>query len=154
MVAHRSHTIGEVRPAGGSQEGIMRWSLAVAVTIVLGLACTMSFEWPAIRAFGNEPFWNVTIPAADSIVYGRMGEPDISFPYEASDYFEGDSALVFGPLRDPSDRHEIEIRIIAEDCQDTMADIVHPMRALVVFDGEELSGCARYMAPEESVAEH
>jgi len=132
----------------------MQWSLAVAVTIVLGLACTMSFEWPTIRAFGNEPFWNVTIPVGDSIVYGRMGEADISFPYVASDVTEGDSVLVLGPLRDSSDEHEIEVRITAGDCQDTMADIVHPMRALVVIDGEDLSGCARYMVPEASVGEH
>ena len=132
----------------------MQWSLAVAVTIVLGLACTMSFEWPTIRAFGNEPFWNVTIPVGDSIVYGRMGEADISFPYAASDVTEGDSVLVLGPLRDSSDEHEIEVRITAGDCQDTMADIVHPMRALVVIDGEDLSGCARYMVPEKPVEDH
>jgi len=132
----------------------MRWSLAVTVTIALGLACTMSLEGPAIRAFGNEPFWNVTIPVGDSIVYGRMGEADISFPYDASDYVEGDSALILGPLRASSGEHEIEVRIAAGDCQDTMADVVHPMRALVVFDGEELSGCARYMVPEKPVEDH
>lgn len=132
----------------------MRWSLAITVSMVLGLACTMSIEGPAIRAFGNEPFWNVTIPVGDSIVYGRMGEVDISFPYEASDFVEGDSALIVGPLRDSSDEHELEVRITAVDCQDTMADVVHPMRARVVIDGEELSGCARYVVPEASVEEH
>lgn len=132
----------------------MRWSLVVAVPIALSLGCTDSVERREIRAFGNEPFWNVTIPVGDSIVYGRMGEADISFPYEASVYVEGDSALILGPLRNPSDEHELEIRIVAEDCQDTMADVVHPMRALVVIDGEELSGCARFVVPEASSEEH
>jgi len=130
----------------------MRWSPFLTVTIALGLGCTMSLEGPAIRAFGNEPFWNVTIPVGDSIVFGRMGEPNLSFTYAASDLVQGDSVLflVVGPLRDPADRHEIEIRIFAEDCQDTMADVVHPMRARVVLDGEELSGCARFVDPEAS----
>ncbi|NNK47490.1 MAG: hypothetical protein HKP01_01310 [Gemmatimonadetes bacterium] len=129
----------------------MRWTVPVAVAIAAGLACSpFHFEWPALRAFGNEPFWNVTIPVSDSIVYGRMGEANVSFPYEPSDYVEGDSALVLGPLRDPSDEHEITIRITAEDCQDTMADVVHPMRARVVIDGEELFGCARYLEKTSS----
>jgi uncharacterized membrane protein len=129
----------------------MRCSLGLAIALPLGLACHPSHtEGPAIRAFGNEPFWSVTIPVADSIVYGRMGEVNISFAYVAADHLDSDSAFVFGPMRDGSNQHTIEIRISAADCQDTMADIVHPMRARVVIDGEELSGCARYVVPEAS----
>ena len=122
----------------------MRWSLGAATMMLLVPACSPPYmEGLALRAFGNEPFWNVTI--ADSIVYGRLGEEDISFPNAESDYAEGDSVLVLGPLRDRTGEHEIEIRISFVDCQDTMADMVHPMRARVIIDGEELSGCARML---------
>jgi uncharacterized membrane protein len=126
----------------------MRWSLA-AILVSASLSCgSPGAEVPDLRAFGNEPFWSVTIPTADSIVYGRMGEVDIPFPYEGSEYVEGDSIFVLGPIHDATGQHEIEIRISTQDCQDTMADVVHPMRALVTIDGEELSGCAR----QDSVA--
>jgi uncharacterized membrane protein len=116
----------------------------VAIVIALVPACSTSEpDSLALRAFGNEPFWNVTID--DSLVYGRLGEADISFPNAASDYVEGDSVVVLGPLRDRTGEHEIEIRISFVDCQDTMADMVHPMRARVIIDGEELSGCARML---------
>jgi uncharacterized membrane protein len=117
----------------------------------LGLGCTSyDPDLPALRAFGNEPFWSVTIPAGDSIVYSRLGAAEISFPLEVPR--ETDSVRVYGPLKDPTGQHEIEVRVSTEDCQDTMADIVHPMRARVVIDGEELFGCARWLdveAPRE-----
>jgi len=115
-----------------------------ALLVVLSMACGSSEpETPGFRAFGNEPFWNVTLSAADGIVYGRMGEAEIRFPYQAPHYARSDSAiLVFGPVRDSGTEHEIEVRISAEECPDTMADVVHPMQARVIVDGEELDGCA------------
>ena len=54
----------------------MRWSLSAATLMLLVPACSSPYlEGLALRAFGNEPFWNVTI--ADSLVYGRLGEEDI-----------------------------------------------------------------------------
>lgn len=127
----------------------MRWTLATTAAITLSLACVeYNIEMPAFRAFGNEPFWNVTIPLTDSIAYDRMGEARIWFPFEASDYVEDDSVFVLGPIHDATGLHEIEIRISVQGCQDTMADVVHPMRSLITIDGEELSGCAR----QDSVA--
>lgn len=121
----------------------MRWIL-VAIAAAPLLACGQPpVEASSLRAFGNEPFWNVSIRVGDSIVYGRMGETEIPFPYEAPDFADGDSAFVYGPILDGTGRHTIEIRISRQDCQDTMADVIHPMRAWVTLDGEELSGCAR-----------
>ena len=121
-------------------------NLAVTTLVVLGLACGRSESGTrGLRAFGNEPFWNVTL-SANGIVYGRLGEADISFPYESPVHAGDESATqVFGPLTDISGHHEIEVRIWPEDCQDTMADAVHPMRATVRLDGEELTGCARQL---------
>jgi uncharacterized membrane protein len=123
----------------------MRWTLAAAASIVLGLACGPADLGPtALRAFGNEPFWNVTVSDTAGIVYERLGEEKVIFPYQAATHPADDgTTLLFGPLRTESGEHEIEIRISKEDCQDTMADAVHPMRAIVILDGEELLGCAR-----------
>jgi uncharacterized membrane protein len=122
----------------------MRKIAAAMALASLGLGCnSFDADVQALRAFGNEPFWNVTIPAGDSIVYSRLGEADISFPLEVP--LETDSTLVYGPLSDNSGQHEIVVRLYRGDCQDTMADQVHPMRASVTVDGEELSGCARWL---------
>ncbi len=97
-----------------------------------------------IRAFGNEPFWSVTISEASGIVYSRLGEEDVAFPYDSRSYATRDALRsTIGPLEDAAGEHTIEI--------DTMADTVHPMRAIVVVDGEELRGCAR--RPEDGPVE-
>lgn len=97
-----------------------------------------------IRAFGNEPFWSVLISDAGGIVYSRLGEEDIAFPYDSPSYATRDALRsTIGPLEDTAGEHTIEIVISEEPCQDTMADTVHPMRAIVVVDDEELRGCAR-----------
>jgi len=123
----------------------MRQMTVTALLAILSIACgSPESETPGFRAFGNEPFWNVTLSAADGIVYGRMGEADIRFPYQAPhDAAGGSSSRVFGPVRDGTAQHEIEVRIYDEECPDTMADVIHPMRARAIVDGEELLGCAR-----------
>jgi uncharacterized membrane protein len=126
------------------REKVMQLKTIAAMLVVLSMACASpEAETPGIRAFGNEPFWNVTVSAADGIVYGRMGEADISFPYEVPHFAAGDSAIrAYGPVRDSTMQHEIEVQVVDEECPDTMADVIHPMRARVVVDGEELVGCA------------
>jgi uncharacterized membrane protein len=123
----------------------MQQKTVVALLVVLSAACgSPEAEAPDLQAFGNEPFWNVTLSAADGIVFGRLGEADIYFPYEAPHEAMGDSTtLVFGPVPDSTAHHEIEVQITNQECPDTMADVIHPMRAKVIVDGEELLGCAR-----------
>jgi uncharacterized membrane protein len=123
----------------------MRWSLSATASIALALACTSSTsDVPALRAFGNEPFWNVTVSEVDGIVYARLGEEQITFPHQAPNRPADDGTTwLFGPLQNLSGEHEIEIRISEKDCPDSMADAVHPMRATVILDGEHLTGCAR-----------
>ena len=105
---------------------------------------TSSARISEIRAFGNEPFWSVLISDAGGILYSRLGEEDVAFPYESPSYAARDALRsTIGPLEDSAGEHTIQIVISVEPCQDTMADTVHPMRAIVVVDGEELRGCAR-----------
>ena len=128
----------------------MHWTLAATASIVLGLACGSADQGTTtLRAFGNEPFWNVTVSDTGGIVYERLGEEGVIFPYQAPRHLADDgTTLLFGPLRTGSGEHEIEMRVSQEDCQDTMADAVHPMRATVILDGEELTGCARRLVED------
>ena len=131
----------------------MRCKYGTVLPIVITLTCGQAeVETPALRAFGNEPFWSVTISEVDGIVYSRLGEEDVAFPYESPSYATRDTpTFTIGPLEDDEGERTIEIVISEEPCQDTMADTVHPMRAIVVVDGEELRGCAR--RPGDSPAE-
>lgn len=127
----------------------MRYILATTLVSLFAAACERpATEVREVRAFGNEPFWSVTISATGGIVYGRLGEEDILFPAAAPRISESGNGFTFGPVKSDSGEHEIEIRILEEDCQDTMADIVHPMRSTVMLDGVTHSGCARDLAAE------
>ena len=127
----------------------MRRGLGVLVMAVWIPACaptpeSTAIDAPPLRAFGNEPFWNVELPVEGDIVYSRLGEPGITFPRVApTTARDSVTTLVYGPVADSSGNHAIEVRIVEEDCPDTMADVVHPMRATAVVDGETLHGCAR-----------
>jgi len=139
-------------------------SPAVIATLLLVAACgtpeagtpgaeTAPARASGIRAFGNEPFWNVVISEAGGIIYSRLGDEDVAFPYEPPSYAERDVLiLTIGPLEDAAGEHTIEIVISVEPCQDTMADAVHPLRAIVVVDGEKLRGCARRSEPDPAEA--
>jgi len=124
--------------------------LAVTAILTFAAACVQlsseDLATPPLRAFGNEPFWDVTFFWGDSVVYTRLGEERRLFPAVLPDAAVIDSTgFAYGPVRDASGRNEIEVRIFAESCQDTMADLVHPMRSTVILDEQEHSGCARWV---------
>ncbi len=97
-----------------------------------------------VRAMGNEPFWHVDLSEDDGLVYSRLGEESITFPYAAPEMTgEAPVAYAYGPIADATGAHTIQLIIVDEPCQDTMADLVHPMTSIVTLDGEELRGCAR-----------
>jgi len=128
----------------------VRAAIVLTAAIMVGYGCGPSPESSGasashrLRAFGNEPFWSIAVSADSGIVYTRLGEPGLVFPYASpASTADSTSTLIFGPVTDASGAHQIEGRIEARECADTMADTVHPMRATVVVDDEELSGCAR-----------
>jgi putative lipoprotein len=135
----------------------MRRGLVVLAMAVWIAACGTTPEptvtdAPPIRAYGNEPFWNVEISAEGGMIYTRLDEPTIAFRYAApTSTADSVETLVYGPVTDSSGGHRIEVRIEKRRCPDSMADIVHPMFARVVLDGETLTGCARPLGdvPEE-----
>lgn len=107
---------------------------------------------PSVRAAGNEPFWNVDISQEGGLVYNRLGDEPIVFPFIAPEITTGDrTAYAYGPVEDATGAHVIRVVITDEPCQDTMADQVHPMTSSATVDGEELYGCARplELRPEE-----
>lgn len=103
-----------------------------------------------VRAMGNEPFWNVDISSDGGLVYTRLGEESIQFPYLEPEISVDPPAFTYGPVEDASGAHILKVTIIEEPCPDTMADQVHPMTSSATIDGEELRGCAR---PAEVPAE-
>ena len=86
---------------------------------------------------GNEPNWNLQIKT-NGIVWFRMGEPKINFPYRKpvnnGDYITIESENQF---------NKISITISKEHCQDSMADLVHPFTSSVTIDGKSYQGCAK-----------
>jgi uncharacterized membrane protein len=132
----------------------MRHGLLVVLALSWVAGCGSDLKQAlALRAFGNEPFWNVSVIDAEGIVYSRLGEEDLAFPYVSRTGAGGVSdAWTWGPVPDASGEHRIEVRVWGEECSDTMSDLVHPMRAIVILDGEELSGCARRLDDPPSEA--
>lgn len=107
-------------------------------------ACGVFGESRPIRAFGNEPFWTVEISPERGIVYARLGEPEVAFPFVAPERSDAGSVRVYGPVEDGTECHRIRMRVLERECRDTMADVVHPLTATVTIDGETLKGCARW----------
>ncbi len=92
------------------------------------------------KALGNEPFWNVEV-GATGIVFERLDEEKITFPYAPPQYTAGGyvySATVVDPVA-----HSIEIIIERHSCMDSMSGAQFEYSAQVSFDGHEYSGCAK-----------
>ena len=76
-------------------------------------------------------------------MYNRLGEESISFPYVEPQVAASGTSSTYGPVADMTGEHTLLVIIGEEPCQDTMADLVHPMSASVTIDGDDLLGCAR-----------
>jgi uncharacterized membrane protein len=105
-----------------------------------GWGCRESEQPYLVRAFGNEPSWNVLV-AADGIA---LAEPDRSepllFPY-APPSVDGAKRIYTTRLDTPK-VHELELMLEKADCFDSMVDARYSYRAYLTLDGRWLSGCA------------
>lgn len=86
---------------------------------------------------GNEPFWNVAI-TAENIVYHRMGEEKVSFPY-VEPQREGDSWIF---QTEKSGANAIKVTVLPGECMDSMSGEKFNYSATVEINGETLKGCA------------
>ena len=101
-----------------------------------GYGCAAPWDRFAYRAFGNEPFWSLTI-AADSITLVRPGEPERiwrgSRRVSAPDGF----TVTAG---DPASGG-VTVHLTAAPCRDTMAGSYFGHTAAVRVAGDSLVGC-------------
>lgn len=91
------------------------------------------------RLAGNEPFWGVRITAR-GLTYTTPDYKDgILFPSTAPQ--AAGATLRWIALTPAPNAHTLEVTLVEEKCQDTMADKTWTHRATVVFDGSQVTGC-------------
>jgi len=93
------------------------------------------------KALGNEPYWNVEIGEL-GIVFARMGEDVLVFPYAAPKRTAG--TYVYSAVIDEPDPRSIEITIERMRCVDSMSGAQFDYSAAVTLDEQILlRGCAK-----------
>lgn len=92
------------------------------------------------RAFGNEPFWSVSV-APEGIQFDRAGETPLVYAARAAQDSNGRQHWVLDRAGG-SARDRLELVITRQACADTMADKTYEYRAEAVFRGHSYSGCA------------
>lgn len=89
---------------------------------------------------GNEPYWSIDMEA-DVIIFSKMGEDKIYFPYRDAQNIDG--AIIFKTfLQDGNKSTRLQITITKEECMDSMSGEASPYTVFVKMDGESFSGCA------------
>ena len=93
----------------------------------------------AMRAFGNEPFWEMTDKGDGTLEFSTPDKPDGgSFAVTRSDDASGIHYA----------GNEVKLDIAKQDCSDGMSDAVHAFTATMVLKGTTYKGCA---APASAV---
>ena len=87
------------------------------------------------QANGTEPFWALQVTAKE-LVFSRPGQADQHLP-NPGPKLEGKSAVWAGP------HGALELTLTPGHCSDGMSDRDYPYTAVVVTEGQTLSGCAR-----------
>jgi putative lipoprotein len=101
-----------------------------------GYGCAAPWDRFAYRAFGNEPFWSLTV-AGDSLMLVRPGEPEQVW-HGTRDTASAALAMTAG---DPA-TDGITLLLRPGPCRDTMAGSYLGYVATVRLGGDSLTGCA------------
>jgi uncharacterized membrane protein len=88
-----------------------------------------------MQANGTEPFWGVKMTRTE-LVLSRPDHPELRVP-NPGPRMEGKSAVWAAP------GGALELTLTLGHCSDGMSDRDYPYTAVVVADGQTLSGCAR-----------
>ena len=102
-----------------------------------GYGCAAPWDRFAFRAFGNEPFWSLTI-AADSLTLIRPGETERTWHGSQRVPVPGGLMITAG---NPASGG-VAMRLTAEPCRDTMAGSYFGHSAAVRLGEDSLVGCA------------
>lgn len=97
------------------------------------------------RAVGQEPGWSLEIDRDGATVYlGDYGTDTLSAPTPAPTQTAGaDGDVIVWTLR--TDGREVDIRVTARECHDTMSGEAFSHTVALAVDGRELSGCGRWI---------
>jgi uncharacterized membrane protein len=88
-----------------------------------------------IQAAGTEPFWALTV-SHEELVFTRPDHDAVRVP-NPGPRMEGKSVVWAAP------HGALELTLTPGHCSDGMSDRDYPYTAVVVADGQTLSGCAR-----------
>lgn len=101
-----------------------------------GYGCAAPWARFAFRAFGNEPFWSLTL-AGDSIALVRPGEVERTWHVSRDSTATGLRMVGGNPATDG-----IALLLRPEPCRDSMAGSYFAFTATVLLAGDSLAGCA------------
>jgi len=131
--------VGPTAPVPGSGAGHARTLIVDRVLYVAreGYGCAAPWDRFAFRAFGNEPFWSLTI-LGDSVTLIRPGEEErIWHGAERTSAPDGLLVTSGNPASGGVTAH-----LTTAPCRDTMAGSYFGYSAVVRIDGDSLTGCA------------
>ena len=116
------------KPAAGPADTPVAPPAAAAPTVA-----APTTDAVAMRAFGNEPFWEMTDKGDGTLEFSTPDKPDGgSFAVTRSDDASGIHYA----------GNEVKLDIAKQDCSDGMSDNRYPMTAEFEIGGEFLKGCA------------
>ncbi len=88
-------------------------------------------------ASGNEPFWSIHANFDDQLLY-RTPESEKSFPFNQFEETVEDMKTIYSG-------DEMQFTISPEYCRDTMSGFLFTHRVEVQTNGQNLTGCGRYL---------
>ena len=100
--------------------------------------CDLDLSQLRFRAFGNEPFWSLSVER-DTL---RWSTPGQSRSYVAPTMTVIDGGYRYRAQADDGSAQTLELKLQARLCADSMADNRYSYRAEVVLEAVVYSGCA------------
>lgn len=129
---------GPTAPVPGPGAGHARTLVVTRVRYVAreGYGCAAPWDRFAFRAFGNEPFWSLTV-AGDSATLIRPGEAERTWHGTRDSTGAGLTMTAGHPETDG-----IAVSLRATPCRDTMAGSYFGYTVTARLGGDSLEGCA------------
>ncbi len=94
------------------------------------------FPYLTLRAFGNEPFWNIQL-GNQGLVLQQPERAPVALPYIHEFLADGQQYI-----SSQSDNEELQLWISAQPCIDSMSGNWYAWTARLQWQGQRLSGCA------------
>jgi uncharacterized membrane protein len=118
---------------------------SIDLAIVDGPGCAEPFT-DTLRAFGNEPGWNLTINDA-AVTLNRMDQGELTL----TDLTKVSTDRMIHTYSANTASGPVKLVVQRKRCMDTMATAYYPWTATVEVQGATLSGCARGVLPGQEV---